>query len=433
MARATTKLLTLVAAASAVLAACNLIVGVHDVKLRKDSGPERDGDITELPPEDEDSGPEPSRYVVIALGKTHSCAKRRSGQVRCWGDDGAGQTGTGGKLGEVNEAGVKQLPSPATVENVSAFTLASGGEHTCVAQVDGTASCWGSNISGQLGNGNNTPSSSAVPVRNIVDVVALAAGTSHTCALRRSGQLACWGSNLSGQLGVGNKTSANAPVPLDDLVDVKEVAAGQSHTCAVTLAGDVYCWGENYNGQLGLAPGGAELLPRKSAVTGAMSIACSNDSSCAILATGGVVCWGKDDLGQSGRGVAGPARNGSPVPVPGVEGATALVGGGEHFCAINGQNQVFCWGSGAAGQLGQARATGDAGPTDGGAAPTFPAIGRPTAVSGLVAASIGAGGSHSCAATADDAVYCWGDNGRGALGDGTGRTSGSPVAVTGYP
>jgi len=428
MARTTTvtRLLSLAALASGVLAACNLIVGVHDVKLRKDSGAERDGDIIDIPPEDEDAGPEPSRYLVIGLGKTHSCAKRRSGQVRCWGDDGAGQTGTGGKLAETNEAGVRQLPSPATVENVNAFTIASGGEHTCVAQVDGTVSCWGSNISGQLGNGNNTPQSSSAPVRNIVDAVALAAGTSHTCALRRTGQVACWGSNLVGQLGNGNSTSSNVPVPLDDLTDVKAIAAGQSHTCAVTLAGDVYCWGENYNGQLGLPPGQRELLPRKSAASGAVAIAASNDTTCAILATGGVVCWGKEDVGQSGKGVAGAARNGTPVPVPGVEGATAIAGGGEHFCAINGQNAVFCWGANSSGQLGQAR--GDAGDAGG-----FPAIGRPQAVPGVVAASIGAGGQHSCAATADDALYCWGDNSRGALGDGTGRTTGAPVAVTGYP
>ncbi len=427
MASATfTRILSLAALSCAALGACNLIVGVHDVKLRKDSGPDRDGDIIDLPPEDEDAGPEPPRFIVMALGRNHSCAKRRSGQVRCWGDDSAGQTGTGGKLAEPNEAGIRQLPVPGTVENVNAFTVASGADHTCVAQVDGTVSCWGTNVVGQLGTGNNTAQASSAPVRNIVDAVALAAGSSHTCALRRGGQMACWGQNGTGQLGIGTFTPSNIPAPVDDLTEVKAMALGQSHTCAVTVAGDVYCWGENYNGQLGLAPGERQARPRKSTATGAIAIAASNDTTCAILATGGIVCWGKDDVGQTGKGTVGSGRNGTPSPVPGVEGATAIAGGGEHFCAINGQNVVFCWGANTAGQLGQGRA-------DAGDAAVGTPIGRPQAVPGITAASVGAGGFHSCATTADDAVYCWGDNGRGALGDGTGRSSSTPVAVTGYP
>ena len=420
------RTLSLGATLAALLAACNLIVGVRDVKLRKDSGTGRDGDIEGPPIEGEEGGVEPSRFVELALGKTHGCAKRRTGQVKCWGDDSAGQTGTGGNLGGTTEAGTKYLPTASPVENVNALTVASGGQHTCFVQLDGAVSCWGANVSGQLGSGNTTPQASATPARNMVDAVALAGGTSHTCALRRTGQVACWGANGTGQLGIGNFTPSPLPVAVTDLTAIKALALGQSHSCAVTTTGEVFCWGENFNGQLGLPGGGREALPRKTTITGAIAIAATNDSTCAILETGGtVVCWGKEDSGQTGKGVAVAGRgNHVPVAVPGVGGATQIVGGSEHFCAVTGQNVVFCWGDNRVGQLGFG-ATGDASPAP---------IGKPTAVAGIVAASVGAGGDHSCASNAEEKVFCWGDNTRGELGDGTSkRFSAVPVSVVGLP
>ncbi|MBK8218651.1 MAG: hypothetical protein IPK71_33385 [Myxococcales bacterium] len=414
--------------AAATLAACNLIVGVHDVKLRKDSGA-RDGDIEPIPPEDEEGGPEPDRVTQLALGKYHSCIKRLNNQVRCWGDDSSGQTGTGGRASTANDAGLKVVTTATMLDNANAVSLASGAQHSCFVQPDGSVSCFGANVSGQLGTGSSTPQSSPSPARNVADALAIAAGSSHTCVLRRTRQMACWGLNGTGQLGTGNFSSTNVPVDVLDMTDVKSVAAGQSHTCAVKLTGDVFCWGENFNGQLGLAPGGREAIPRKSAATNAIAIAASNDSTCAVLGTGGVVCWGKDDLGQTGRGVAGSGKGGTPVQVAGVEGAVAISGGAEHFCALTSRGSVLCWGDNRFGQLGQGSRSdaGDAG---------MPTIGRPTAITGIIGTvtAVGAGGDHSCAATSDEAVYCWGDNGRSELGDGTDkRMSPVPVAVSGVP
>ncbi len=409
------------------LFACNLIVGVHDVKLRKDSGAttERDGEII-LPPEP-DSGPEPSRYTELGLGKFHTCAKRRGGTVKCWGDDSSGQTGTGGKLTQTSEAGVPVVTSPSFVENVNAFTITAGGQHTCVAQVDGTVSCWGFNLGGQLGTGSATTATTPTPTRNLVDALRLGAGSSHTCAVRRNGEVACWGSNATGQLGLGSTASTNVPAALADLQGVKAIALGQSHSCAVTGNGDVFCWGENFNGQLAVTgTNRIEVFPRKcEGISGATAIAASNDSTCALVGNGGVVCWGKDDLGQLGKGVAGAPKNVAPVPVPGVAGATAITAGSEHFCAMTGEGVVFCWGSNASGQLGNGRPDASSTPSS---------IGRPAAVTGVVALALGAGGEHTCAVRADDSLACWGDNGHGELGVGLSKANSNvPLTVIGFP
>lgn len=81
----------------------------------------------------------------------------------------------------------------------------------------------------------------------------VSAGYQHTCAIL-AGTVTCWGDNVSGQLGIGNFAASDDAYYLPGtyiLVGVISVSAGFAHTCAVTGAGDLYCWGDNSFGQLG--------------------------------------------------------------------------------------------------------------------------------------------------------------------------------------
>jgi alpha-tubulin suppressor-like RCC1 family protein len=88
------------------------------------------------------------------------------------------------------------------------------------------------------------------------------AGFAHTCALLEDRTVRCWGSNLSGQLGDGTTdarlnpvsvlasgTAGASPVVLGG---VTQIAAGDSHTCALLEDGTVRCWGRNVDGRLGV-------------------------------------------------------------------------------------------------------------------------------------------------------------------------------------
>ena len=56
----------------------------------------------------------------------------------------------------------------------------------------------------------------------------------------------------------------------------------------------------------------------------------------------------------------------------------------------------------------------------------------PTAVGGgLQFAQVSAGALHSCGVTTDREAYCWGSNGTGQLGDGSGTHSALPIKVAG--
>jgi alpha-tubulin suppressor-like RCC1 family protein len=141
-------------------------------------------------------------------------------------------------------------------------------------------------------------------------------------------------------------------------------------------------------------------------------LASGSDHACILM--GGVVrCWGS--AGQLGGAV--PSTPGEAVAVGEVPAAIHVGAAKFHTCALFEGGAVWCWGGdNLFGQLGS---------------PTMPP--GPNAYEVAVppgVAQVGAGRYHSCARAAD-AVYCWGSNARGQLGDGTSMDSYTPVAVRG--
>jgi alpha-tubulin suppressor-like RCC1 family protein len=152
----------------------------------------------------------------IALGVSHTCVVTVDKKVRCWGLNGFGQLG----YGNTNVVGDNEFPAEAGfIDSITDFQqLSLGFEHSCALLENDSIKCWGSSFSGQLGYGNsNSIGDDELPsevdaVRVNIDttqgkVIRVFSGTFHNCVLFESGNIKCWGSNFSGELGQGNKTS----------------------------------------------------------------------------------------------------------------------------------------------------------------------------------------------------------------------------------
>jgi alpha-tubulin suppressor-like RCC1 family protein len=139
--------------------------------------------------------------------------------------------------------------------------------------------------------------------------------------------------------------------------------------------------------------------------------------SCALLSDGRVRCWGRNASGP--LGTSGSATSSlDPVTVGSLTGITKLAVGSTHVCAINGSNQVYCWGDNASRQL-----------------YTTNAIDQSTPVlAGTGFTSLALGTSHTCGTKQDGSIVCWGSDANGQRGDGAGvasvTTMSGPAALT---
>lgn len=150
-----------------------------------------------------------SGIVAIAAGLRHTCALRSDGALLCWGDNERGALGSGNLgIDQFTPTVVAGLPSAPT-------QITAGSGHTCALLDDASVWCWGSDYFGQLGDG--VVSDDRTQPQRVQGMpggaIALTAAVSSTCALLTGGSVACWGSDLSGQLGDGTIEDAYRATP----------------------------------------------------------------------------------------------------------------------------------------------------------------------------------------------------------------------------
>jgi alpha-tubulin suppressor-like RCC1 family protein len=362
----------------------------------------------------------------ISAGADHTCALTTGGGVKCWGSNYSGQLGDGTTTDSPIPVDVSGLTS-----GVAAISV--GAQHTCALTTGGGAKCWGDNTHGQLGDGTTTSSSTPVDVSGLTSgVAAISAGRNHMCVLTTGGGAKCWGFNYSGELGNGTRTVTGClciqiPVDVSGLTSGVAVISATSpvHTCAITTGGGAKCWGDNHNGQLGNGTTTLSSTPVdvSGLTSGVAAISPGYFDTCALTTGGGAKCWGLNRYGQLGNGTRTESL--TPVDVSGLtSGIGAISAGGHHTCALTTGGGAKCWGLNADGQLGIGTRT---------ATGCF-CIETPVDVSGLTSgvAAISAGEFYTCALTTGGDLACWGDNLNGQLGNGTMTHSSNPVDVVGF-
>ncbi len=211
-----------------------------------------------------------------------------------------------------------------------------------------------------------------------------------------------------------------APERVEAAPNITAITAGQGHTCALTSGGTVWCWGQNWDGQLGTGQSG-NISPtpvRVKDLSGVRAISGSGGHTCALTNENKVWCWGMNWYGQLGNGQSGQGKF-SATPVHVLNlSGVTAIDAGGDHTCALKEGAVWCWGMNWYGQLGN----GESGTGKLSATPV-----RVKDLSGVKA--ISAGLQHTCALK-DGAVRCWGDNWNGQLGNGQSRNfSATPVRV----
>jgi alpha-tubulin suppressor-like RCC1 family protein len=305
----------------------------------------------------------------------------------------------------------------ASIAPVASVT--SGYKTSCALNSSGTAFCWGDGGVGQLGNGALAPSSSPIPVSGGLSFTSVSPAIFHGCGLAAGGAAYCWGRNDQGALGDGSLTQRLTPMLVSGGLQFTVIKTGYHFSCGLIASGAAYCWGQGQFGVLGNGTNSVSTIPVL--VSGGhtfTALAAGFQHACAIDTSGAAWCWG--DNRNRGLGDGTTANANTPVQVLGNVTFGSLTAGEGSTCGLTPAGAAYCWGWNNYGELGD------------GTSGTGTSRGNPAPVTGgLAFVSLRAGNIHVCGLTSSGAVYCWGDNSHGELGDGTVVAKTVPVLASG--
>lgn len=285
-------------------------------------------------------------FVKIAYGPSasHGLGIKADGTLWGWGSNASGQVGNGG--GAI-------VSAPAQIGTDTGWTEVAVGSSFSVGICGGKLWTWGLNTSSQLGQGDTTARTTPTQVGSSTAWTRVATGTSFVVAVQSDGTLWAWGANSSGQLGLGDSTTRDVPTRVGALTTWSSVAAGSLHTLAVQTNGTLWACGSNSNSQLGDGSGTSKNTPvQVGTATNWAKVNCGGTSSYAITTDGTLWSWGDNGSGQLGLGDI-TARS-TPTQVGTLSTWSAVSGGAINAVGVQTSGSLWSWGgSSNVGALGQ--------------------------------------------------------------------------------
>lgn len=278
-----------------------------------------------------------------------------------------------------------QIGNAVLPENTVSIAL--GTDFSLALLSDGHVLSWGSNDAGQLGR-PTTKENDATPtvIPNLSNIVAISATSKHTLALDKNGQVFAFGSNFTGQIGDGTNNNAKTPV-LIDTPKAKKISAGYKFSMMIDEDNNVYVWGascstetqkkalallNSFGSNMNSIQGGyydsssagtgsydqsedclnedivgiKSKTPKKlEGVSNVQEISAGYGHGLILMRDGDVWSFGCNSFGQLGRAQFDNAiPNAVPVKIEGIKNATAIAAGFRTSLILSTQGKAFYWG-----------------------------------------------------------------------------------------
>eukprot|EP00184_Porphyridium_aerugineum_P004368 CAMPEP_0184700282 /NCGR_PEP_ID=MMETSP0313-20130426/11491_1 /TAXON_ID=2792 /ORGANISM="Porphyridium aerugineum, Strain SAG 1380-2" /LENGTH=488 /DNA_ID=CAMNT_0027159871 /DNA_START=74 /DNA_END=1540 /DNA_ORIENTATION=- len=313
----------------------------------------------------------------------------------------------------------------------AAFSLAAVGAGSFVASV-GVSTFWdeetvrvalesktrvlscGLNLVGQLGQSSDRSYDRPSKIEALDDekAVKVFAGGNSSAMITVDGRLLSWGKGEYGCLGHGDDSFLTVPKVCQYFassgIQVVDVAIGTLHMLALDSNLKLYSWGRSLPS--GHHDSGHKMVPQ--ALDGELgakkviSISAGYMHSAAVTDQGEVYTWGSGYCGQLGNGKKSDLKAPQRVEALGHVKAKKVACGRDFTMVLTETGDLYSFGSDDYGQLGLGKSHGE----------RFVLLPRNVLASNLV--DIVCGDYHCLAVDKDDAIWSWGLGREGQLGNG---------------
>lgn len=380
--------------------------------------------------------------VSISAGFDMSSAVRADGSLWTWGN-GLNTSNLGLAVGS-------KLKTPMMVISRDAQSAETGfmygryyktsssnsSSNTAVIKDDNSLWVFGTGNNGAIGNGNTGRDFQGKPLKILENVVDYDIAGQISGAVTSDGKLYMWGNNYYGQ--IGNNSTENVYSPVEVMSGVKSVSLGFEHSAVIKTDGSLWMWGSNKFGQLGIGTTDDSHIPVK--VMDKVEKVELGDSFSLVLKSDGTV-WscGSDSSGALGKGTTKSYTyrydthysNGATyiddywptnVPdsdkvfsrIPDLEDIRDIDAGIGFAAAIDESDALWMWGANSSGKIGNGSTSVQPDPI--------------ITMRNVKMVSLGA--YHTLAVKNDKTLWAWGDNTGFQLGDGTSIDKTRPVEIT---
>ncbi len=340
-----------------------------------------------------------STVISAAFGESHSLLLKENGSVVTVGD------GSNGELFYMSDS--YSTRPEKVLANVKKY--AAGADHAAAIDYNGDLYTWGNNDRGQLGLGDYTSRNVPTKVELPSDAINVWCGDGFTFVQTEDLRVFAFGDNSEKQLGLStSKETVNTPQSNIYLVDMKGLDIQcEKDYCIALWEDDIYGWGKNAAGRLGDWPRIQSTPVELFVVTGAKKIVSGNNHCFVLTEAGELYGWGSNSSSQLGMTLEDASyiefpeklyveKNDEEIEF------TDIAAAGNHNIAVDKTGKVWVWGANSFGQLANSTAR----------------IKEPKQLT--TSAYKVFAGDNACAIINDNAqLYLSGSNKNGALGDGT--------------